>query len=111
MSRVKSTNEVASIQLGLDSQWQHLATGFTGRFTVTPRNNGTIIVLIKVIINKKGSSSPLLITDSITGVIASLDPTDATAGQYPYNLPLTQGADLFIDNTGGADVTVIYKNR
>lgn len=111
MSRVKSTNEVASIQLGLDSQWVHLATSFTGRYTIAPRNSGTIIVLIKVIINKKGSSNPLLLTDSITGVIASLDPTDATAGQYPYNLPITQNGFLYIDNAGGADVTVIYKNR
>lgn len=111
MSRVKSVIEYQGMQVGADSQWLHIDAGNTGITTIKPRDTGSIVILIKVVINKKGSSTPLILTDSATGVIASLDPTDATAGQYPYNLPCAQGGNLLINNQGGADITVVYKDR
>ncbi len=111
MSRVKSTVEYQSIQVGADSQWLHIATNQTGRTTISPRDTGSIVILVKIIINKKGSSTALTLTDSKSGIIAILDPTDAGAGGYQYNLPMAIGASLFIDNTGGCDLTVVFKDR
>lgn len=110
MSRVKSTNEVASSQLGLDSQWLHIPAGNTGTVTIAPRDTGSVVVLIKVLINTSGSSSATVISDTKTGVIANLAAA-ATPGQYPYNLPCAQGGSLTITNAGAADLTVIYKDR
>lgn len=108
MSRVKSTNEIASVQAGFDSQWIHIPVSNTGRVTITPRKNEQV-TLLKVIVNTAGSTNPATITDSGTGVIASIGAS--SLGQLPYNLPCYFNSPLYIDNTGGADLTVIFKAR
>lgn len=109
-SRVKSTIEWQGIQVGGDSQWIHIGADRTSRVIISPRDSGSLVILVKVIINTSGSGSATLLTDTATGVIASLAAA-ATPGQYPYNLPCADGGSLWIDNAGAADITVVYKNR
>lgn len=120
MSRIKTTNHYQQIAVGFDSQWLHIGAGNTGRTTISPQGanpntpgvnpgpGSDIVVLIKVILNTEGTTSPTVLTDSKTGMIASIAAAGGT-GQYPYNLPL-QGS-LYIDNTGGADLTVVYRDH
>lgn len=107
MSRIKTTNHYQQISVGFDSQWKHIDASTTGRTTITP-HPGEIVVLIKIIINTVGTTTPLVLSDSAVGMIASLAAA-ATPGQYPYNLPIK--GNLLIDNGGGADITVVYRDR
>lgn len=110
MSRVKSVIEYQGMAVGADSQWLHIDAGNTGTTTIKPRDTGSVVILIKIMINTAGTSSAMVISDTATGVIANLAAA-ATAGQYPYNLPCALGGSLTITNAGGADITVIYKDR
>lgn len=120
MSRIKTTNHYQQIGVGFDSQWIHIGAGNTGRTTIVPQSanpntpgdnpgpGSDIVVLIKVVINTPGASSPTILTDSAVGMIASIEAAAGT-GQMPYNLPLK--GSLYIDNTGGADLTVVFRNH
>ncbi len=109
MSRVKSTNEYAAFQSGFDNQWLHVGAGATGRTTIVPRANEQV-TLSKVIMNTAGSVTPLVLTDSINGMIASIAETSSTT-HLPYTLACKPGASLYIDNSGAADITVVFKNH
>lgn len=120
MSRIKTTNHYQQIGVGFDSQWIHIDAGKTTRTTIFPQSanpntpgdnpgpGSDIVVLIKVIVNTQGSTSPVTLTDSKVGIIANIAAA-ATPGQYPYNLPLS--GNLYIDNPGGADLTVVYRDH
>jgi len=109
MSRVKSTNEYASFQAGFDSQWLHISAGATGRTTISPRLNEQV-TLGKIILNTAGTTTPITLSDSVNGMIASInESTNPT--HLPYSIATKTNASLYIDNGGGADLTIVFKNH
>jgi hypothetical protein len=111
MSRVKSVIKYQGITVGAESQWIHLDAGNTGTVTISPRDTGSIVILVKIVINTAGSTNAMVVTDTKTGVIANLSASGGTPGQYPYNLPCALGGKLTITNAGGADATVVFVDR
>lgn len=102
----KSDNFWSAAAAGGVTQWVHIDSGNTGRTTIkqsTKSNSG--LILCNIVVNTTGSTSNTVITDSKRGVVANIK-ASVTEKDYHYNIPI-QG-DLWIDNPGGQDLTVIY---
>src|SRR5258708_15351031 len=108
MANVKSGNFWEGAAVGAYTRWVHIDAGNTGRTTITPRKNNRV-VLCNVVINTSGASGTIVLTDSKTGVIASLK-ASVQEKDYHYQLPLAPGANLFIDNASASDITVMFIN-
>lgn len=108
MATTKSENFWASASVGATTRWIHIDAGNTGRIKIAPRA-GNRIVLCNVVVNTSGASGTTILSDSKNGVIASLK-ASVQEKDYHYQLPVSWNSSLYIDNTSGSDLTIMFIN-